>query len=146
MISTNYGLEIWTNVPLFNSLAKSLYFTNLDFPEIRGPISLPKSDLLVRGNRSCDVAIIWPEIMVWKLDTCIFLQKMSILGFGKKSRVSFFQVTLWSPKWWSLSPWEGHLKLPNRSLHSKPRLPKFPGKKKHLSTWNTTTIKCKKHT
>ena len=29
---------------------------------------------------------------------------------------SFFQVTLWSPKWRSLNPWKGHLKPPKRSL------------------------------
>ena len=29
---------------------------------------------------------------------------------------SFFQVTFWSPKWRSLSPWRGHLKHPKRSL------------------------------
>ena len=33
-------------------------FTNLDFPEIRGPISLPQ---LPFGVRSCEVAIIWPD-------------------------------------------------------------------------------------
>ena len=29
---------------------------------------------------------------------------------------SFFQVTFWSPKWRSLSPWKGHLKHPKGSL------------------------------
>ena len=29
---------------------------------------------------------------------------------------SFFQVTLWYPKWRSLNPWKGHLKHPKRSL------------------------------
>ena len=32
------------------------------------------------------------------------------------STSSFFQVTLWSPKWRSLNPWKGHLTHPNRSL------------------------------
>ena len=36
------------------------YFTNLFFPEMaRGPISLSKPPF--GGNRSCEVAIIWPD-------------------------------------------------------------------------------------
>ena len=33
-----------------------------------------------------------------------------------KLTARFFQVTFWSPKWRSLSPWKGHLNPPKRSL------------------------------
>ena len=40
---------------------------------------------------------------------------MRILFWHPKN-TSFFQVTVWSPKWRSLNPWKGHLKPPKRPL------------------------------
>ena len=46
-------------------LAKLQYFTNLGFSEIRGPISLPKVRYLLGAQNSCEVAIIWPDLLPW---------------------------------------------------------------------------------
>ena len=44
------------------------YFTNLDVPEIMGPISL--SQLHFGVKNACEVAIIWPEIVFqWNIHT-----------------------------------------------------------------------------
>ena len=48
--------NLWT---LDHHLAKFSYFTNLDFPEIRGPI--PFLFATFCGFSSCDVLIIWPD-------------------------------------------------------------------------------------
>ena len=44
----------------------------------------------------------------WKTDTWELRHLLSL--------ASFFQVTLWSPKWRSLNPWKGHFRPPKGSL------------------------------
>ncbi len=48
--------------------------------------------------------------------TCFILKRTSEMLTKWLVSASFFQVTLWYPKWRSLNPWKGHLKLPKRSL------------------------------
>ena len=43
-------------------LPKLQYFTNLDFAEIRDPIS-PKLSYMLGWKNSCEVAVIWPNGM-----------------------------------------------------------------------------------
>ena len=42
-------------------LVQLLYFTNLDFPEIRG---FAETSATFWGENSCEVAIIWPECTI----------------------------------------------------------------------------------
>ena len=93
---------------------RQLYFINLDFPEIKGPISLPH---LPFGVRSCEVAIIWPEPL--KVD-------FILPSTGWRDFLNFLTpMTRWkwaanmSLDWWSCF-FSKHLSLP-RKKHSNPR-------------------------
>ena len=72
-------------------LAKLQYFTNLGFSEIRGPISLPKVRYLLGAQNSCEVAIIWPDLLPW-------LPVASMIFYGSYQQQSCWNQILPRPK------------------------------------------------
>ena len=79
-----------------------------------------------RGGRGFSSLIDWPVrgvcFRIYVLENerlepenhLLWTAKTSSMTLGSTS--SFFQVTLWSPKWRSLNPWKGHLTHPKRSF------------------------------
>ena len=94
-----------------NHLAKLKYFTNLDFPDLRGK-SIPKRYLLGGPKNSCFPSPkIWPKISSKKtLDEPV--ASLETLNNFLTSR--WFKVTFSSPSWRSLNHWKGSLNHPKK--------------------------------